>query len=128
LSLSRFATFFSNRKSVTAFVASSLTHARRPDASKPFARSKWHYAKDILDTANLPLRRVIEKIGSIRNELMTIAKRERPRAPVCSWRSTISKVAQDSNDATVALDTMKHSLSVLNGISGVGNLRLRLAF
>jgi hypothetical protein len=94
----------------------------------PFSRSKWYYAKDILDPANLPLRRVIEKIGSIRNELMTIAKRERPRAPVCSWRSTISKVAQDSNDATVALDAMKHSLSVLNGISGVGNLRLRLAF
>jgi hypothetical protein len=106
----------------------ALTLRLTSPGDPPFSRSKWHYAKDILDPANLPLRRVIEKIGSIRNELMTIAKRERPRAPVCSWRSTISKVAQDSNDATVALDAMKHSLSVLNGISGVGNLRLRLAF
>ena len=38
------------------------------------------------------------------------------------------KAAQDSSDATVALDAVKHSLSVLQSTSGVGNLRLRLAF
>jgi hypothetical protein len=56
-----------------------------------------------------------------------MAKRERPSAGVLVAIDYL-KVAQDSNDATVALDAVKHCLSVLKGISGVGNLRLRLAF
>jgi hypothetical protein len=80
-----------------------------------------------LDTANLPLRRVIDKIGRIRSDLTTFAKRERPSAGVLVAIDYL-KTAQDSSDATVALDAVKHSLSVLQGISGVGNLRLRLAF
>ena len=92
-----------------------------------WARSKWGYAKDILDTANLPLRRAIDKLGSIRNDLMTIAKQERPSAGVLAAIDYL-KAAQDSSNATVALDAVKHSLSVLQGISGLGNVRLRLAF
>jgi Domain of unknown function (DUF4157) len=101
----------------------------RDDAGRveAFARSKWHYAKDILDTANLPLRRVIDKVTSIRNELIAIAKRETPSAGVLAAIDYL-KGAQDSNDATVALDAVKHSLSVLKSTSGLGNLRLRLAF
>jgi Domain of unknown function (DUF4157) len=92
-----------------------------------FARSKWNYAKDILDTANLPLIRTLAKVGAIRNELITIANRERPSAGVLVAIDYL-KVAQDSNDASVALESVKSSLSVLQGISGLGNLRLRLAF
>ena len=83
--------------------------------------------EDILDTANLPLRRAIDKVGSIRNELITIANRERPSAGVLVAIDYL-KDAQDTNEPTVAIEAVKHSLSVLHGISGVGNLRLRLAF
>ena len=92
-----------------------------------WARSKWGYAKDILDTANLPLRKAIDKIGSIRNELMTIAKRERPSAGVLAAIDYL-KAAQESSDAKVALEAVKSSLSVLQSTSGLGNMRLRLAF
>jgi hypothetical protein len=70
---------------------------------------------------------VIEKIGWIRNELMTIAKRGRPSAGVLVAIDYL-KAAQESSNATVALESVKSSLSVLKGISGVGNARLRLAF
>ena len=38
------------------------------------------------------------------------------------------KAAQESSDASVALEAVKSSLSVLQGISGLANQRLRLAF
>jgi hypothetical protein len=103
--------------------------AARDDAGRveAWARSKWNYAKDILDTANMPLRRAIAKVASIRNELLTIAKRERPSAGVLVAIDYL-KAAQQSSDATVALDAVKHSLSVLEGISGVSRVRLQLAF
>ena len=62
-----------------AFLIDARDDAWRVEA---WANSKWGYAKDILDTANLPLRRAIDKLGSIRNELMTIAK-EDLQAPAC---------------------------------------------
>jgi Domain of unknown function (DUF4157) len=101
----------------------------RDDAGRVegWARSKWGYAKDILDTANLPLRRAIDKLGAIRNELMTIARGERPSAGVLVAIDYL-KAAQESSDASVALEAVKSSLSVLQSSSGVGNLRLRLAF
>ena len=92
-----------------------------------WANSKWGYAKDILNTANLPLRRAIDKLGSIRNDLMTIAKGERPSAGVLAAIDYL-KAAQESSDASVALEAVKHSLSVLQGIPGVAHQRLRLAF
>ena len=58
---------------------------------------------------------------------MTIAQRERPSAGVLVAIDYL-KIAQDTNEPMVALDAVKHSLSVLQGVSGVGNLRLRLAF
>ncbi len=57
--------------------------------------------EDVLDTANLPLRRAIDKLGSIRNDLMTIAKQERPSAGLLAAIDYL-KAAQDSSDATVA--------------------------
>jgi hypothetical protein len=102
--------------------------AARDDAGRveAWARSKWNYAKDILDTANMPLRRAIANVVAIRNELMTIAKRERPSAGVLVAIDSL-KTAQDSNDVTVALDAVTYSLSVLEGLSGLANVRLRLA-
>jgi uncharacterized protein DUF4157 len=102
--------------------------AARDDAGRveAWARSKWNYAKDILDTANMPLRRAIDNVVAIRNELLTIAKRERPSAGLLVAIDSL-KTAQDSNDATVALDAVTNSLSVLKGLSGLGNVRLRLA-
>ena len=101
----------------------------RDDAGRveAFARWKWDSAKDILDTANLPLRRAMAKVASIRNELITIANRERPSAGVLVAIDYL-KIAQDTNEPMVAIDSVKRSLSVLHGISGVGNLRLRLTF
>ena len=101
----------------------------RDDAGRveAFARWKWDSAKDILDTANLPLRRAMAKVASIRNELITIANRERPSAGVLVAIDYL-KIAQDTNEPMVAIDSVKHSLSVLHGVSGVGNLRLRLTF
>jgi hypothetical protein len=102
--------------------------AARDDAGRveAWARSKWNYAKDILDTANMPLRRAIANVVAIRSELMTIAKRERPSAGVLVAIDSL-KTAQDSNDVTVALDAVTYSLSVLEGLSGLANVRLRLA-
>jgi Domain of unknown function (DUF4157) len=102
--------------------------AARDDAGRveAWARSKWNYGKDILDTANMPLRRAIDNVVAIRNELLTIAKRERPSAGLLVAIDSL-KTAQDSNDATVALDAVTNSLSVLKGLSGLGNVRLRLA-
>lgn len=101
----------------------------RDDAGRveAFARSKWDYAKDILNTGNLPLRKAMAKVSSIRNELLTIASRERPSAGVLVAIDYL-KVAEDTNEPMVALDSVKRSLSVLHGVSGVGNLRLRLTF
>jgi hypothetical protein len=103
--------------------------AARDDAGRveAWARSKWNYAKDILDTANMPLRRAIDMVGAIRNELMMIAKRGRPSAGVLVAIDYL-KAAQESSNATVALESVKSSLSVLQGISGVTRVRLKLAF
>ena len=70
----------------------------RDDAGRveAFARWKWDSAKDILDTANLPLRRAMAKVASIRNELITIANRERPSAGVLVAIDYL-KIAQDTN-------------------------------
>jgi hypothetical protein len=57
---------------------------------------------------------------------MTIAKGERPSAGVIVAIDYL-KAAQESSNASVALEAVKSSLSVLQGISGLGNLRLRLA-
>ena len=101
----------------------------RDDAGRveAFARSKWDYAKDILNTGNLPLRKAMAKVASIRNELLTIAQRGSPSAGVLVAIDYL-KVAEDTNEPMVALDSVKRSLSVLHGVSGVGNLRLRLTF
>ena len=101
----------------------------RDDAGRveAWANSKWYYAKDILDSANLPLRKAMEQAASIRNGLMAMAKQERPSAGVLVAIEYL-KVAQGSNDATVALEAVKSSLSVLEGISGVARLRMRLSF
>jgi hypothetical protein len=66
-------------------------------------------------------------VGAIRNELMTIAKRGRPNAGVLVAIDYL-KAAQESSNATVALKSVKSSLSVLEGISGVTRVRLKLAF
>ena len=99
----------------------------RDDAGRveAWARSKWYYAKDILDSANLPLRRAMDEAASIRNDLMAIAKRERPSAGVLVAIDYL-KAVQGSSDAA-ALEAVKSSLSVLEGIPGVGRVRLRLA-
>ena len=99
----------------------------RDDAGRveAWARSKWHYAKDIVDTANLPLRRAIDKAASIRSDLMDMAKQERPSAGVLVAIDYL-KVAQRSNDVSVALEAVKSSLSVLEGISGVAQPRARM--
>jgi Domain of unknown function (DUF4157) len=99
----------------------------RDDAGRveSWARSKWHYAKDIVDTANLPLRRAIEKAASIRNDLMAMAKQERPSAGVLVAIDYLN-VAQKSSDVSVALKAVKSSLSVLEGLSGVAQPRMRL--
>jgi hypothetical protein len=120
----RFSIYVLQKKPVAAFEVSLLTLAVTRGASK--LRSKWGYAKDILDTANLPLRRAIDKLGSIRNDPMTIAKGERPSAGVIVAIDYL-KAAQESSNASVALEAVKSSLSVLQGFSGLGNLRLRLA-
>jgi hypothetical protein len=57
---------------------------------------------------------------------MTIAKGERPSAGVIVAIDYL-KAAQESSNASVALEAVKSSLSVLQGFSGLGNLRLRLA-
>ena len=54
-------------------------------------------------------------------------QRERPSAGVLVAIDYL-KTAEDTNEPMVALDSVKHSLSVLEGVSGVGNLRLRLTF
>jgi hypothetical protein len=99
----------------------------RDDAGRveSWARSKWHYAKDIVDTANLPLRRAIDKAASIRNDLMAMAKQERPSAGVLVAIDYLN-VAQKSSDVSVALKAVKSSLSVLEGLSGVAQPRMRL--
>jgi hypothetical protein len=99
----------------------------RDDAGRveAWARSKWHYAKDIVDTANLPLRRAIDKAASIRNDLMNMAKQERQSAGVLVAIDYL-KVAQGANDVSVALEAVKSSLSVLQGISGAAHARARL--
>jgi hypothetical protein len=99
----------------------------RDDAGRveSWARSKWHYAKDIVDTANLPLRRAIDKAASIRNDLMAMAKQERPSAGVLVAIDYLN-VAQKSSDVIVALKAVKSSLSVLEGLSGVAQPRMRL--
>ena len=101
----------------------------RDDAGRveAFARWKWDYAKDILDAGNLPLRKAMAKVSSIRNKLLTIASGERPSAGVLVAIDYL-KTAEDTNEPMVALDSVKRSLSVLHGVSGVGNLRLRLTF
>ena len=101
--------------------------AARDDAGRveAWARSKWSYAKDILDSANLPLRRAMDEAASIRNDLMAIAKQERPSAGVLVAIDYL-KAVQGSSDA--ALEAVTRSLGVLEGIAGVGRVRLRLAF
>jgi hypothetical protein len=90
-----------------------------------WARSKWYYAKDIVDSANLPLQRAMDEAASIRKDLMAIAKQERPSAGVLVAIDYL-KAAQGSSNAA-ALEAVKGSLSVLEGIAGVGRVRLRLA-
>jgi hypothetical protein len=99
----------------------------RDDAGRveAWARSKWYDAKDILDGANLPLRRAMDEADSIRNDLMAIAKQERPSAGVLVAIDYL-KAAQGSSNAA-GLKAVKRSLSVLEGIPGVGRVRLRLA-
>jgi hypothetical protein len=101
----------------------------RDDAGRveDWARSKWYYAKDILDSANLPLRRALNEAASIRNDLMTKAKRGGVTAGELVAIDYL-KVAQEANDSTVALQAVQHSLSVLQGISGVYHLTMRLSF
>ena len=99
----------------------------RDDAGRVenWARSKWYYAKDIVDTANLPLRRALDKAASIRSDLMAMAKQERQSAGVLVAIDYL-KVAQKSGDVSVALEAVKSSLSVLEGISGAAQPRMRL--
>jgi exonuclease VII small subunit len=101
----------------------------RDDAGRveAWARSKWYYAKDILDSANLPLKRAMNEVASIRNDLMTMAKRGGVSAGVLVAIDYL-KVAQGANDSAVALQAVKHSLSVLQGISGIAHLTARLSF
>ena len=101
--------------------------AARDDAGRveSWARSKWYYAKDILDSANLPLRRAMDEAAAIRNDLMAIAKQERPSAGVLVAIDYL-KAVQGSGDAA-AREAVTRSLSVLEGIAGVGRVRLRLA-
>jgi len=101
----------------------------RDDAGRveSWARSKWYYAKDILDSANLPLRKAMNEAASIRADLMAMAKRGSVSAGVLVAIDYL-KVAQGANDSAVVLQAVKRSLSVLHGISGVSRQTARLRF
>jgi hypothetical protein len=100
----------------------------RDDAGRveAWAQSKWYSAKDILDSANLPLRKALAEAASIRNELIAMKREGSVSAGVLVAIDNL-KVAQGSNDAMVALEAVQSSLSVLEGVSGVLRPRMRLA-
>jgi hypothetical protein len=101
----------------------------RDDAGRveTWARSKWNSAKEILDTANLPVQRALQELASIRKELMTMAKGGGASAGVLVAIDYL-KAAQRANDPAVALDAVTRSLDILHGISGVGHVVGRLWF
>jgi hypothetical protein len=82
-------------------------------------------AKEILDTANLPLQRAMKELASIRKDLMTMAKGGGASAGVLVAIDYL-KVAQGANNAAVAFDAVTRSLSFLHGISGVDDVAGRL--
>jgi hypothetical protein len=84
-------------------------------------------AKEILDTANLPVQRALQELASIRKELMTMAKGGGASAGVLVAIDYL-KAAQRANDPAVALDAVTRSLDILHGISGVGHVVGRLWF
>jgi hypothetical protein len=99
----------------------------RDDAGRveAWARSKVYSAKEILDTANLPLQRAMKELASIRKDLMTMAKGGGASAGVLVAIDYL-KVAQGANNAAVAFDAVTRSLSFLHGISGVDDVAGRL--
>ena len=103
--------------------------AARDDAGRveAWAGSKWHEAKDIVRSANLPLRRVQREIGSIRNDLLGLTAEPGGASAGVLVAIDYLKVARDANDTELVLDSVNHSLSVLNSVSGVFPQKARLS-
>jgi hypothetical protein len=108
--------------SFRAFLVLARDDAGRVEA---WARSKWYDAKDILDSANLPLRRAMNEAASIRSELMAIAGRGPVSAGVRVAIDNL-KTAQEEGNLSVVLKEVESSISVLHGIPNVARVTTRL--
>jgi hypothetical protein len=115
---------FSKEKggSFPAFLVAARDDAGRVEA---WARSKWYDAKDILDSANLPLRRAMNEAASIRSELMAIAGRGPASAGVRVAIDNL-KTAQEERNLSVVLEEVEYSIDVLHGIPDVAHVTTRL--
>jgi hypothetical protein len=115
---------FSKEKggSFRAFLVAARDDAGRVEA---WARSKWFEAKEILDTANLSLRRALGEAASIRSELMAIAARGPASAGVLVAIDRL-KTVQSDGSLSAALSQVEFSIDVLHGISEAAHARLRL--
>ena len=74
---------------------------------------------------------VVRRQGDFDDDEPTLVERRNPNQP--PWRGHVERGGEKTpgNIASGEIDTkkpVKHSLSVLHGVSGVGNLRLRLTF
>jgi hypothetical protein len=115
---------FSKEKggSFRAFLVAARDDAGRVEA---WARSKWYEAKDILDTANLPLRRAMNEAASIRSELIAIARRGPASAGVRVAIDSL-KTAQEEGSLSVMLEKVEFSINVLHGIPEGAHATTRL--
>jgi hypothetical protein len=115
---------FSKEKggSFRAFLVAARDDAERVEA---WARSKWYEAKDILDTANLPLRRALGEAASIGSELMAMAGRGPVSAGVRVAIDSL-KTAQREGSLSALLTQVAFSIDVLHGIPEAAHARTRL--